>query len=85
MRSTFSEWANEKGYAEKDIELQLGHISGQGHTEMARLYGRNAKRLEPRRQLAEDWGEFCMHGPLPADVIPLRQANAKGDSPHARD
>jgi integrase len=80
FRTTFSSWANEqRGFESKDIERLLGHIAGEGETEVARIYNRFTKRLEPMGQLMDAWAVFCGRTePLPADIIPFRQA--KGDS-----
>jgi integrase len=74
FRTTFKSWAIEMGSGtdDQDSERALGHGVG---GEMSQLYGRLAKRLEPRRRLLEAWAEYCGRTePLPAKVVPFRQA-----------
>ena len=73
FRTTFSTWAHEHDFPGKDIEKALGHIVGDGESEMERRYNR-AKRLEPRRLLMDAWAEYCGRAePLPVGVVPFRQ------------
>jgi integrase len=70
FRTTFSSWANDQGFPERDIEMALAHIVG---NQIAQIYARNAKRLEPRRQLMEAWADYCDRTvPLDAKVISMR-------------
>jgi hypothetical protein len=89
FRTTFSSWATEMGYAHRDIEMALDHVvrrtgpeeDAERLSESARIYSRNAKRLEGRRKLLENWGEYCSRTePLPAGVIPMRRAKGRGQS-----
>jgi integrase len=80
MRTAFGSWARQWGYEEADIERGLAHIEGFGNVEIARLYGRDATREEPLRQLFADWANYCLRGELPlrgelsAKVTPLRRS-----------
>jgi integrase len=76
FRTTFSSWAtDQRGFDPRDIERALGHIVGDGETATARIYNRYAKRREPLREMMEAWAEHCARTePLPADVVPFRQA-----------
>jgi hypothetical protein len=39
------------------------------------IYKRNAARIEPRRLVMQAWADYCDRiEPLPAEVIPFRQA-----------
>lgn len=59
FRTTFSSWATDKrGVDPRDIEKALGHIAGEGEDEVARIYNRHAKRLQPLGQLMDVWAEF---------------------------
>jgi integrase len=72
MRVAFGSWARNIGYVEADIERALSHIQGFGNVHVARLYGRDATREVPLRQLFADWGNYCLYGERPAEVKPLR-------------
>jgi integrase len=75
FRATFSSWANDHGYDRGAIETALDHIVGNN---IERIYSRDADRLELRRPMMEDWGEYCSRTePLPGDVIPFRQSESK--------
>jgi len=72
FRATFSAWANDLGRDREAIEMALDHAVG---NEVERIYARDAKRLEQRRKLMDEWAEHCGRTePLPGDVIPFRQA-----------
>jgi integrase len=72
FRTTFSSWAKQNGYAHDVREMALDHVTG---NKVERIYSRDADLLEPRRQLMEAWAAYCGRTePLPADVIPIRQA-----------
>jgi integrase len=71
FRTTFSTWANEHNYPREAIEMALDHKVG---NDVEKTYNK-AQRLEQRRKLMEAWAEFCGRAePLPAEVIPIRQA-----------
>jgi integrase len=75
FRSTFKSWAIDHDWPEIDSEMALAHGVG---SEMSQLYGRDAKRLEPRRRLMEAWAEYCNRSePLDAKIIPMRTAAHK--------
>jgi integrase len=73
FRSTFSTWAHEDGrFKHNDIEMALSHLP-EGN-KVSHVYNK-AKRAEARRQLMEAWAEYCGRTePLPAEVVPFRQA-----------
>jgi integrase len=72
FRTTFKSWAIEMGFDDQDSERALGHVVG---SEMSRLYGRQATRLEPRRQLLEAWAKYCNQPePFTAKILPMRPA-----------
>ncbi len=54
LRSTFRDWAAEKGYDHVQAELALAHAVG---SEVERAY-RRTDLLERRRQMLEDWAGF---------------------------
>jgi integrase len=72
MRTAFGSWARDQGYMEADIERALSHAEGRGSVRVARIYGRDATREVPLRQLLADWADYCLHGALPAEVTPIR-------------
>jgi integrase len=65
FRSTFKEWAEEHDYDNRDSELALDHMLG-NRVERAYARKRGAKgkpgwgRIEQRRKLMNDWGDFCV-------------------------
>jgi integrase len=71
FRTTLSSWANDQDrFSHETIERAIGHKIG---NQVAQIYNRNSKRLEPLRLLFEAWAEFCNRTePLDAKVIPLR-------------
>jgi len=76
FRETFKSWAIDFDWPDQDSERALGHVVGSA---MSRLYGRNEKRLEPRRQLMEAWAEYCNRiEPLDAKIIPMPNKAARG-------
>jgi integrase len=69
FRTTFSTWASDHDYDEKDIEMQLGHIVG---NPVRNKYKdkRVVLRIKQRRKMMEDWADYCRRVELlPADVI----------------
>jgi integrase len=71
FRSTFSAWANDLGRNREAIEMTLDHAIG---SKVERIYARDAQRLEQRRKLLEEWGEFCGRTePLAGSILPFRQ------------
>jgi integrase len=71
FRVTFSSWAHDiDRFSNETIEMAIGHKVG---NQMAQIYNRDSKRIEPLRLLFETWAEFCNRTePLDAKVIPLR-------------
>jgi integrase len=85
FRTSFSSWANELGFAHRDIETALDHVvsrtgpeeGAERISQVARIYNRDTERLEPRRKLLEAWGDHCNQiEPPAADVIPLKRKAA---------
>jgi hypothetical protein len=69
FRTTFSTWATDHGYDDKDIEMQLGHVVG---NPVRNKYKdkRVVLRIKERREMMEDWADYCRRiEPLPADGI----------------
>lgn len=58
LRSTFRDWAAEKGYDHVLAELALAHTVG---SEVERAY-RRTDLIEMRRTMLEDWAEFAIAG-----------------------
>jgi integrase len=66
LRSTFRNWAAERGYPRDMSEIALAHTVG---SEVERAY-RRTDMLERRRVMSEAWGEF-LHDRLSTNVINL--------------
>lgn len=66
LRSTFRDWAAERGYERDMAEIALAHTVG---SEVERAY-RRSDMLERRRAMAEAWGRF-VRGDDDAKVIPF--------------
>ncbi len=66
MRSTFRQWAAERGFPREIAELALAHFMG---SEVERAYQRS-DMLERRRALMTAWADF-MAGSEAANVVPL--------------
>jgi integrase len=74
FRTTFGDWSVEFGYDERDSEMALGHVVGNG---VRNIYKRNAARIEPRRQMMQAWADYLDQAqPLPASVTNLGQFKA---------
>ncbi|MBY6203180.1 site-specific integrase [Maritalea mobilis] len=58
LRSTFRQWAAEKGYARDMAEIALAHFIG---SEVERAYQRS-DMLERRRAMMADWAKFVRCG-----------------------
>jgi hypothetical protein len=88
FRTTFKTWAGEKGYSTTDSEMALAHTNLRGAngeenvllSKGTRMYERFIQRIEPRRLMMQDWGDYCDRTePLPASVIPFKKkARGKG-------
>jgi integrase len=75
FRTSFGDWSVEHGHDERDSEMALGHVVGNG---VRNIYKRNAKRIEPRRLMMQAWADYCHRTePLPAEVIPIRRAKSE--------
>jgi integrase len=74
FRTGFGDWSVEHGHDERDSEMALGHVVGNG---VRNIYKRNANRIEPRRQMMQAWADYCDRiEPLPASVTSLGQFKA---------
>ena len=71
FRTSFKSWARQN-YSHKTAaaEVCLDHaVPG-----LDKIYGRQADLIDDCRMLLDNWAAYCERGPLPADVIPIRQA-----------
>jgi integrase len=74
FRTAFGDWSVEFGHDERDSEMALGHVVGNG---VRNIYKRNAKRIEPRRQMLQAWADYLdQTQPLSASVTSLGQFKA---------
>ena len=71
LRSTFRDWAAERGYQRDLAELALAHNVG---TEVERAY-RRTDMLERRRSMLDAWGRF-LRGEVTGKVMQLAGAGA---------
>jgi integrase len=62
LRSAFSSWASERGFASDDIELCLAHSIG---SQAERSYKRTTL-IDRRGRLMDAWAAFCMTAPVAA-------------------
>jgi integrase len=70
FRTTFKTWAVETGQNEESSEMALAHVVGNA---TRNVYARNAKKIEPRRKMMEEWAAFCSRTePLDAKILPMR-------------
>lgn len=69
LRSTFRDWAAERGYERDMAEIALAHTVG---SEVERAY-RRSDMLERRRAMADSWAQF-VHGKVEGEkVVALRR------------
>jgi integrase len=70
IRAAFKTWATERtNYAREVVELCLSHVQGDP---LERAYQRG-DIIGKRRQLMQDWADYCEHGERTAgNVVPLR-------------
>lgn len=68
LRSTFRDWAAERGYERDMAEIALAHNVG---SEVERAY-RRSDMLERRREMAEAWARFVRGEAEGAKVVALR-------------
>jgi integrase len=74
FRTAFGNWSVEFGHDERDSEMALGHVVGNN---VRNIYKRNAKRIEPRRQMLQAWADYLDQvEPMPATVTSLGQFKA---------
>jgi integrase len=70
QRACFATWAREETTAQREvIEQALAHAVGDA---VERAYARG-DALEKRRVLMEQWAQYLEHGPVMAEVVPLRK------------
>jgi integrase len=67
LRSTFRDWAAERGYERDLAEMALAHNVG---TEVERAY-RRTDLLERRRSMLDTWAAFLLDAAQP-NVVPMR-------------
>lgn len=67
LRSTFRDWAAERGYERDMAELQLAHVVG---SDVERAY-RRSDMLERRRAMAEAWCSF-LNGKEEPKIVSIR-------------
>ena len=67
LRSTFRQWAAEKGYARDMAELALAHFIG---SEVERAYQRS-DMLDRRRAMMADWAGFLRGDLMDSNVVSL--------------
>jgi len=70
LRSTFRQWAAERGYPRDMAEMALAHFIG---SEVERAYQRS-DMLERRRAMIADWAGFLCGAALGANVVKLGAA-----------
>jgi integrase len=73
FRTSFGSWATEEGYPDKDIARAHGHVAGLGATQVSRIYTRDAVRRDSLYRMMVHWGNYCISGDQPAEVVPLRR------------
>jgi integrase len=70
LRSTFRDWAAERGVERDLAEVALAHVVG---SDVERAY-RRSDMLERRRAVMAAWAAFLAGGEAGAEVVPLRAA-----------
>jgi integrase len=78
FRSSFSDWAYERGYDRNAIEMSLAHAVGNA---VEQAY-RRTDLLELRRKLMCDWATFCTTTDT-AKVTPIRRGESAGSRKNA--
>ena len=69
FRSTFRDWAAEcTNFPSEVVEMALAHTIG---NKVEAAY-RRGDLFEKRRRLMDDWADYCMHGKVGADIVPIR-------------
>ncbi|MDS1310509.1 tyrosine-type recombinase/integrase [Marinobacter xiaoshiensis] len=59
FRSTFKDWARERtAYADEVSELALAHVN----SDATRAAYARSELIDKRRQLMQDWEQYCYHG-----------------------
>jgi integrase len=75
FRSLFSTWANDRGYNEDVIEMQLAHTS----KNLVRSTYNRAKYLPQRTKLLQDWADW-LFSKDPQPPVTRGTTNASSDS-----
>ena len=70
LRSSFRQWAAERGFARDMAEIQLAHFIG---SEVERAYMRS-DLVERRRAMMADWAAFLESRAASGNVVSMRQA-----------
>lgn len=69
FRSTFRDWAAERtNFPSEVVEMALAHAV----SDKVEAAYRRGDLFDKRRRLMEAWAEFCEHGKVGAEVVPLR-------------
>jgi integrase len=69
FRSTFRDWAAETtNFPSEVVEMALAHAIG---NRVDAAY-RRGDLFDKRRRLMNQWANYCLHGKVSADVVPLR-------------
>lgn len=69
LRSSFRDWAAERGYERDLAEISLAHKVG---SEVERAY-RRSDTLQRRRAVLDAWSQFLMGNEVSGDIVPLRR------------
>jgi integrase len=80
MRTAMRSWGEDQRrpddsprFAEKDLERAIGHASGFGTDQMARLYTRQSKGVLGLIPIFDGWAKYLTSGEQSADIIPIRR------------
>jgi integrase len=69
FRSTFRDWAAERtNFPSEVVEMALAHAIG----DKVEAAYRRGDLFDKRRRLMDAWAEFCEHGQVSAEIVPLR-------------
>ena len=72
LRSSFRDWAAERGFDHTLAEIALAHDVG---SEVERAY-RRTDMVERRREMMAAWGRFLRGEPEPENVVQMRERRA---------
>jgi integrase len=69
FRSTFRDWAAERtNFPSEVVEMALAHAIG----DKVEAAYRRGDLFDKRRRLMDAWAEYCQHGEISAEIVPLR-------------